>query len=283
MPFQRRRFSSMSLVNFVHARCGLSEGRSVCPRIVTAHPWVGEMPLVSSNVPSLLQGGTDRLASLFSCWSPDGVIAASRSQAETIVEVRHSPDGKNIFGDVTHSRDVYSGKRKRIQLSEFFSARNNLYYLANIPLHSLLSAASFSSVVDSVILSSLARSRLLPRSVSPVLYYGTDYQKTPLHFDPTSNLLMVLKGTKRVRLYAPADSNRLRPRGGLLAASLCRLFKVVPAVYSRLDAFSAEAPGEFLEVDVHEGNSLWIPACWWHAVSGGDSQNVAVTFGFLPT
>ncbi len=29
------------------------------------------------------------------------------------------------------------------------------------------------------------------------------------------------------------------------------------------------------DVTLHAGDALYLPACWWHAVSGGDGPNIS--------
>merc|ERR1719343_1736521 len=72
---------------------------------------------------------------------------------------------------------------------------------------------------------------------TPALYLGAGSQRTPLHFDPTENLTVVLQGQKHFRLFPPAASGSLEPRGGPIAAAACWMGGVIPAVYSDFDAW----------------------------------------------
>jgi len=122
---------------------------------------------------------------------------------------------------------------------------------------------------------------------TPVLYLGAHGQRTPLHFDPTENLTVVLQGTKRFRLFPPLASPLLRPIGGPMAAFACWAHGVVPAVYSDVDAWALaggiDCSPAFADLVLGPGEALYLPPGWWHAVSGSQEPNVTVVFGFAPS
>jgi len=117
---------------------------------------------------------------------------------------------------------------------------------------------------------------------TPALYLGAGGQRTPLHFDPTENLTAVMQGSKHFRLFPPAASLQLQPRGGYLAAAACWLSGVVPAVYSDVDAWRSHGSPRPLDVEVRAGEVLYLPPGWWHAVAGSQAPNVTLVFGFAP-
>merc|ERR1712118_306721 len=109
---------------------------------------------------------------------------------------------------------------------------------------------------------------------TPSLYLGAHGQRTPLHFDPTENITIVLQGRKTFRLFSPASSPWLRPKGGMVAAAACWMHGVVPAVYSDIDAWKLPAAPD----DVEAGEMLYLPRAWWHAVAGSSEPNVTMVF-----
>ena len=98
---------------------------------------------------------------------------------------------------------------------------------------------------------------------APSLYYGCG-SKTPLHFDLLENVLCVARGRKRVTLWHPEDSEVLYPADDG-AATFSRADVYAPD----LDAFPLLSEGlqRGAQVEVHAGDALYIPCCWWHAVS----------------
>lgn len=177
------------------------------------------------------------------------------------------------------------------------------FYVANVPVEDALPEAARCWHPLREMVGRLCGGRGVlgaPIPGTPVLYLGAGWQRTPLHFDPTENLTVVLQGTKIFRLFPPSASPGLQPHGGLLPALVCWLRGIVPAVYSGLDAWQlplvaatasqvqsgsatgAPARPTPIEVRVHAGEVLYLPATWWHAVAGSAEPNVTLVFGFEP-
>lgn len=166
-----------------------------------------------------------------------------------------------------------------------FSASSG-FYAANLPLQTVLPelAEHFLPMEELVLGRYGPAFGQPPVPGTPVLYLGAGRQRTPLHFDPTENLTAMLQGSKRFRLFPPAASLQLQPRGGALAAFICWLRGVVPAVYSDIDVWGLsplELP-RFVDVVLDPGEVLYLPAAWWHAVEGSPEPNASLVFGFAP-
>jgi len=158
-------------------------------------------------------------------------------------------------------------------------------YAANVPIeHILPEFAELLRPISTGVAHHL-RSAFGPQVPgTPSLYLGAGSQRTPLHFDPTENLTIVLQGTKLFRLFPPSASSQLQPRGGLLAAAACWTAGVVPAVYSDFDAWMATSGRPAAaDVVVRAGEVLYLPPGWWHAVAGSAEPNVTVVFGYAPS
>jgi hypothetical protein len=114
--------------------------------------------------------------------------------------------------------------------------------------------------------------------INPVAYLGSGRQATPMHFDPSENLLCMVTGAKTVTLFHPADTPHLYPAGQ----------RNTTAVYSLVDAPDAADPTRFpllrsarpRVAEVRAGDVLYLPCGWWHAVRGCDGLNLSVNYWF---
>ena len=108
------------------------------------------------------------------------------------------------------------------------------------------------------------------------MYAGAGANTTHTHLDPAENFLLVCRGQKRMQLFAPADFNSMYP------------FPAPKYHSSAVPPFTAprDAPTEFpaysrthpVEVELQQGDMLYLPAYWYHCVEGGDQFNVVVAW-----
>ncbi|PNP38632.1 hypothetical protein TGAMA5MH_09358 [Trichoderma gamsii] len=115
-------------------------------------------------------------------------------------------------------------------------------------------------------------------------WFGPARTITPLHTDGYHNLLCQVVGTKYVRLYAPEDTGRLRPRGVELGVDMSNTSELDVGVLegwdkavdsgdcddgedeeeSRRKEELADVP--YWECILRPGDTLVIPIGWWHYV-----------------
>lgn len=90
-------------------------------------------------------------------------------------------------------------------------------------------------------------------------FIGAEGTGSSLHFDITKNILLVLSGSKEVRMYPSTGRPRIAPY-----PSGTRL----PNYAARADALDAvEAAGaKVTTFTVGPGQALYIPSGWWHEV-----------------
>ncbi|KAI5815031.1 hypothetical protein BZA77DRAFT_371297 [Pyronema omphalodes] len=94
---------------------------------------------------------------------------------------------------------------------------------------------------------------------------------TPIHKDPNGNIFLQLKGRKVIRLWAP-EVWKEEELGG-------RWLKEEGMVKRRETGWKEERRG--FEVTVKEGEGLFIPMGWWHAVRGvGEGVCASVNWWF---
>jgi len=94
---------------------------------------------------------------------------------------------------------------------------------------------------------------------------------TPLHFDLTNNLIVQVKGSKKIILLAPSETQYLYNHR--------HVFSDVHDVMDEtsLVAHPLASKVHFHEVDLQEGEILYVPIGWWHQVT---SLDFSVTYTF---
>ena len=99
---------------------------------------------------------------------------------------------------------------------------------------------------------------------APSAYFGCGHA-SPLHFDQLENVLCVVRGRKHVTLWHPGDAGLLYPgEGGHAAFSTANVH--APDAADGFPLLKAAA-ARGLHVELAAGDALYIPICWWHAVS----------------
>ena len=108
------------------------------------------------------------------------------------------------------------------------------------------------------------------------MYAGAGENTTQTHFDPAENFLLVVRGSKRLQLFPPGDAALLYPSPN-------------PSYHSsEIKAFTEprDAPAGYplyrrahpVSVSLEEGEMLYLPAYWYHGVTGGDGFNVILAW-----
>ena len=100
-------------------------------------------------------------------------------------------------------------------------------------------------------------------------WFGPAGTVSPLHTDPYLNVLCQVVGKKYVRLYSPAETKKVYPRGieeGDVDMSNTSEIDVEGAP----DVLDAKFPlfreAKYVETILSEGECLYIPVGWWHYV-----------------
>lgn len=91
---------------------------------------------------------------------------------------------------------------------------------------------------------------------------------TATHVDPAEQLLLVVSGTKSLRLFAPNAAAALRPANAPLF-TVGRL-----AAVGQHAPFSENPPAPHVDVALCAGDLLYLPALWWHAVSSAGPSTI---------
>jgi hypothetical protein len=113
------------------------------------------------------------------------------------------------------------------------------------------------------------------------MWFGRGGEISTLHNDLEDNVIHVVRGRKRVVLFAPNQSQMLYERRDFERTET----RVSPIrnVWRKDAAFPRFDPQEMLVAEVGKGQALFIPALWWHHVestSTGDDGVIAVNVWF---
>lgn len=87
---------------------------------------------------------------------------------------------------------------------------------------------------------------------------------TPLHFDLTNNLIAQVRGSKRLVLLPPSETQRLYNHK--------HVFSAVHDITDeeRLSRFPLARDAQVFEVDLEPGDAIFVPIGWWHQVTSLD-------------
>lgn len=227
---------------------------------------------VSELEPSLLLG----LASDWprECWS-----AAALRRTSGNVEVSAMLSSSDFPGDLRSHAPLALPFSELLDAAERPPGSLRLY-LAQATLWSRDGAPAPLNRLLSLLPSCLPAPVVASRHSSTHLWVSCHGSRSGAHYDPNVNLLVLLRGAKRVRLWPPSSTPALRPR----------LLGGVSSNHSSLGcAESVPAP---LHATLNEGDALLIPAGWWHQLdsaprgathaSGADALTVAVNYWWRP-
>lgn len=104
-------------------------------------------------------------------------------------------------------------------------------------------------------------------------WMGSGGQITPLHFDDSENLLVMLAGKKTFEMYPPNQALFLYPlphEGEDGWRTTTTKIDLRNPDYDRFPLYRNATP---FRVTVEAGDMLFLPALWWHTVESSGTQN----------
>jgi hypothetical protein len=109
------------------------------------------------------------------------------------------------------------------------------------------------------------------RGAAGMMWLGPAGTFTPLHYDLTNNLIVQVRGSKRIILLPPSET-------GLLYNER-HVFSEVHDVTdeSRFHDYPLAAQAQKIEIDLEAGDILYVPVGWWHQVTATD---FSITFTY---
>jgi hypothetical protein len=111
------------------------------------------------------------------------------------------------------------------------------------------------------------------------IWLGPKGTQTPLHTDPYHNILCQVVGYKYIRLYSPAESEKMYPRGvddkGVSMENTSNVdLSNAEEIRSHYPDFEQ---AEYVECILGPGEALYVPVGWWHYV---ESLTTAISVSF---
>ncbi|XP_062500008.1 uncharacterized protein LOC134177231 isoform X2 [Corticium candelabrum] len=109
------------------------------------------------------------------------------------------------------------------------------------------------------------------------LWMGAGDQVTPAHFDNSENILCMVAGRKKLRLYHPSMSPFLYAEvQNRYTAITSAVFNLTHVDYNKFPDFQH---AKHVFVEIKKGDMLFLPAYWWHEVTSYD-RNIAINWWF---
>jgi Cupin-like domain len=103
---------------------------------------------------------------------------------------------------------------------------------------------------------------------------------TPLHYDLPNGFLCQVRGSKKVWLFAPSQTEALYPRGSQFPGlDNFERQSQVDILHPDREAFPRFGGAAALECTLRQGDTLFIPSNWWHEVETLE-PSISVGFGF---
>jgi len=119
---------------------------------------------------------------------------------------------------------------------------------------------------------------LVPEGV--FTYFGCGRNTTALHYDANDNLLLCIRGTKRLLLYPPSDARYLYPCNDFTRSAVVPFAKFEDLSDELRRKFALVPQAHPIEVRLVAGDMLYLPSCWWHCVEGSDEPNMILNWWF---
>jgi lysine-specific demethylase 8 len=109
------------------------------------------------------------------------------------------------------------------------------------------------------------------------LWVGARGNRSKLHFDPEENLLVPIRGIKKLILIKRSKTrNVYQNLDGNILESKVDVFNLDKKAFPDIDKV------KFYQIVLEPGEALYIPSGWWHAVESSQDINIAINFWWLP-
>jgi len=219
----------------------------------------GQMPVVINDVVSKWR--------CYTLWTDDYL----RSRCgENIVKVSKARDGIHYYGKERPLKSEDMTLWSYIDLITSDEPDASLYYMAMNPIRTRLP-----ELMDDVDYPPL----VAPEAVAtPFVWFGPGKNAAPLHYDFMHNYLCQIRGRKRVILYPPSDISNLYPVSFRYPSHHISKVNLTKPDYA---AFPRFHKADRLEFYLEQGEMLFLPICWWHAMFG-EGINLSVNYWWKP-
>lgn len=208
------------------------------------------------NRPVVIQGIADNWPARTK-WTFD-YLKQNFADAEIEIQADRESDQYYEINSVAH--------RKKVQLGDFVdmivnsTSSNNFYMTANN--HAIANTKLRALLDDTGDMPAYASK---PERVGFWhLWVGPKGTKTPLHHDENGLLHLQLKGRKTWKFISPLDAPNIYHR--------VAVFSNVDIYNLDFEKYPAMQNVKILEVTVEEGEAMFLPQGWWHAVEALDNS-----------
>jgi Cupin-like domain len=144
------------------------------------------------------------------------------------------------------------------------------YYLQQVPI-----AGPFADLLSDIV---VPRYVGVGQPARPHFWLSAKGNVSPLHFDLAHNLLTQVIGRKHLRLFGPEQTSLLYP---FARTSKIPHMSRVDIDRPDLAAFPKFAQARSVDVQLEEGQMLFMPIFWWHHVTSLDTS-ASVNFWWAP-
>lgn len=249
---------------------------------------------VSRNLPAVIRGAGDRRRAL-ARWRDDAYLLRRAGHCRLRVRCATSADGRTFGHGGAESRRVAAARGDtegsvaspegyawgEATLAEVLGALRDRerpcpYYAARV----MLETHARPLLEDAQEPLGFEEAFGAPYDQGVIAYLGPPRTVTPCHYDDSENVLVVVRGSKRVRLFPPGECRRMYP------ASTGHIYSALPP---DLEPESADLPrgfdhyrhARYVDVEVTAGEMLYLPQFWYHRVEGGPGDvNLTLNYWF---
>lgn len=203
----------------------------------------------------------------FGLWDLDYLI---KKEGDSKIWVRDGLGVKQTIETISFRK--FAGYIKDTAIN---TASQNLYLvLSRIMSHPKARTVQLPGLLQDIILPSFIP---INRLWEINLWVGACGNRSKLHFDPEENLLVPIRGVKKLILIKRSETpNVYQNLEGNILESKVDVFNLDRRAFPKIDAVS------YHQITLEPGEALYIPSGWWHAVESSIEVNISLNFWWLP-
>lgn len=187
---------------------------------------------------------------------------------EHLVKVNQSRDGKF---SITSSRHEEKSGSRSLPMAQFLDAISDTQFEHVLYLQQYSIPNTFPALLkDLGEIHFLDKHHLREMN----LWISHNTSQIPLHYDRSDNLLVQVVGKKRIRLWSPNKTSQLYP--GYQNVNFAS--PIDPDNVDRATFVHYQEPD--IELTLHAGEALYLPAYWWHHVITDSQYAVSVNYWY---
>ncbi|KAG4304023.1 hypothetical protein PORY_002546 [Pneumocystis oryctolagi] len=210
--------------------------------------------IMKKNIPTVLKGLN--IGTCVKKWTPEYLISRIGNTREVIVH-----NAKTNFMNFHVKNFNYETMNFGEFINSVYSNESKLYMRSistkNPRTKPSFLEEDFSEISDDFIIPPELSKSINPNKFSSPLRISSKDIGIWLHYDVMSNILVQIKGSKKVRLYSPSDILYLQFPHGSSSSKILNIFTEESVDLKNTHPY---------EVDLFPGDILYIPAFWLHSI-----------------